>query len=204
VLEAHGVSHAYNHLYGMPTLTQQHDKLAQQFTAPFILLRLLTPRDKKYHEAVKAHEPYDRLVRPLPDMREAAVRLVTQAVEERRRAYVLVTQSQRRSCARLRESHPRHARTSRGRRRRRVSEPALGNSRVSDILFPAKGQSFPPPISITIHRPLRSGTGLAHCFGEVAAAFIIRPRGRTVAGTSLLVLRSRLDGRGRQHKHTRR
>jgi hypothetical protein len=74
----------------MPTLAQQHEKLGQRFTASFILLRLLTPRDKKYHEAVKAYEPYDKLVRPLPDMREAAVQLVTQAVEERRRAYVLV------------------------------------------------------------------------------------------------------------------
>ncbi|HKT33248.1 MAG TPA: hypothetical protein VJR03_00360, partial [Nitrospira sp.] len=43
-----------------------------------------------YHQAVKAYEPYDKLVHPLPDMREATVRLVTQAVEERRRAYVLV------------------------------------------------------------------------------------------------------------------
>jgi len=90
ILEIHGVSHVYNHLYAMPTLTQQHEKLAQQFTAPFILLRLLTPRDKKYREAVKAYEPYDKLVRPLPDMREGAVRLVTQAVKEQRRAYVLV------------------------------------------------------------------------------------------------------------------
>jgi uncharacterized protein YecE (DUF72 family) len=90
VLEAHGASHVYNHLYGMPTPAQQHDKLGQRFTAPFILLRLLTPRDKKYHEAVKAYEPYDKLVRPLPDMREAAARLVAQAVEERRQAYVLV------------------------------------------------------------------------------------------------------------------
>lgn len=90
ILEEHGVSHVYNHLYGMPTLSQQHEKLAQQFTASFVLVRLLTPRDKKYHEAVKAYEPYDKLVRPLPDMRQATVRLVRQAVDERRRAYVLV------------------------------------------------------------------------------------------------------------------
>jgi uncharacterized protein YecE (DUF72 family) len=90
ILEAHGASHVYNHLYGMPTLEQQHDKLEQRFTASFLLLRLLTPRDKKYHDAVKAYEPYDKLVRPLPDMRESAVRLVKQAVEEQRRAYVLV------------------------------------------------------------------------------------------------------------------
>jgi uncharacterized protein YecE (DUF72 family) len=90
VLERHGVAHVYNHLYAMPMLTQQHEKLVQQFTASFILLRLLTPRDKKYHEAVEAYEPYDKLIRPLPDMRADAVRLVRQAVEERRRAYVLV------------------------------------------------------------------------------------------------------------------
>lgn len=90
LLNTHGVSHVYNHLYGMPPLEQQHAKLGHQFTAPFTLLRLLTPRDKKYHEAVKAYEPYDKLIRPLPDMRESSVRLVTQAVEERRRAYVLV------------------------------------------------------------------------------------------------------------------
>ncbi len=90
ILEAHSASHVYNHLYAMPTLEQQHEKLGQRFTAPFVVLRLLTPRDKKYHDAVKAYEPYDKLVRPLPDMRAAAVRLVRQAVEEQRRSYVLV------------------------------------------------------------------------------------------------------------------
>ena len=90
ILGTYGVSHVYNHLYGMPTLEQQHEKLGRQFTGSFILLRLLTPRDKKYHEAVKAYEPYDKLVQPLPEMREATVRLVTQAVEEERRAFVLV------------------------------------------------------------------------------------------------------------------
>lgn len=55
ILEAHGVSHVYNHLYAMPTLVQQHEKLEQRFTASFVLLRLLTPRDKPYHEAVKAY-----------------------------------------------------------------------------------------------------------------------------------------------------
>jgi uncharacterized protein YecE (DUF72 family) len=90
VLKAHRVSHVYHYLYAMPTLEQQHEKLGEEFTAPFILLRLLTPRDKKYHDAVKAYEPYDKLVRPLPDMRESAVRLVDRAVSEQRRAYVLV------------------------------------------------------------------------------------------------------------------
>lgn len=89
VLARHGAAHVYNHLYGMPTLEQQHAKLGG-FTGPFTLMRLLTPRDKKYHEAVKAYEPYDKLIQPLPDMRAATTRLVTQAVNENRRAYVLV------------------------------------------------------------------------------------------------------------------
>jgi hypothetical protein len=84
------VSHVYNYLYAMPSLEEQHRKLGSAFTAPFVLLRLLTPRNKKYHDAVKAYEPYDKLVHPLPDMREQTVKLVKQAIGERRRAYVLV------------------------------------------------------------------------------------------------------------------
>ena len=74
----------------MPSLEEQHSQLSSTFTAPFVLLRLLTPRDKKYHDAVKAYEPYNKLVRPLPDMREQTVKLVKQAIGEHRRAYVLV------------------------------------------------------------------------------------------------------------------
>jgi hypothetical protein len=55
-----------------------------------VLFRLLTPRDKKYHDAVKAYEPYDQLKQPLPDMRDQTVKLVKQAVADQRRAYVLV------------------------------------------------------------------------------------------------------------------
>ena len=47
ILAANGVSHVYNYLYTMPSLEEQHRKLNSAFTAPFMLLRLLTPRDKK-------------------------------------------------------------------------------------------------------------------------------------------------------------
>lgn len=76
VLAAQRVSHVYNYLYAIPSLEEQHSKLDSAFAAPFVLLRLLTPRDKKYHDVVKAYEPYDKLVRPLPDMREQTVKLV--------------------------------------------------------------------------------------------------------------------------------
>lgn len=90
ILKAHGVSHIYTHLYGIPSPEQQHAKLGETFTAPFVLMRLLTPLDKKYHDAVKAYQPYDKLVRPLPDMRRQTVDLVKKAVADQRRAYVLV------------------------------------------------------------------------------------------------------------------
>jgi hypothetical protein len=72
--EGHGVGHVYNHLYGMPSLLEQHHALGQSFPAPFTVMRLLTPWSMKYQEAVKAYEPYNKLVRPLPDMRKEMLR----------------------------------------------------------------------------------------------------------------------------------
>jgi uncharacterized protein YecE (DUF72 family) len=90
ILKAYGVAHVYNHLYGMPSLSEQHQALGERFPAPFTIMRLLTPRNMKYHEAVKAYEPYNKIVRPLLDMRKETVTLVNQAVTEQRRAHVLV------------------------------------------------------------------------------------------------------------------
>jgi hypothetical protein len=44
----------------------------------------------KYHEAVKAYQPYHKLVRPIPDMRKETVKLSNQAVTEHIRAHVLI------------------------------------------------------------------------------------------------------------------
>ena len=52
------------------------------------MLRLLTPRGTKYYDAVKAYEPYDRLLKPLPDMRPDTIRLVRHANAGNFRAYV--------------------------------------------------------------------------------------------------------------------
>jgi hypothetical protein len=42
VLEAHGVAHGYNHWSYMPPLAKQYHRV-ERFTAPFSVLRLLTP-----------------------------------------------------------------------------------------------------------------------------------------------------------------
>lgn len=90
LLKAHGVSHVYNHWTYMPPLAEQHRELSEEFTAPFVLFRLLTPLRIKYETAVRMAEPYNKINAPLPTMRAEAVTLVGQAVAENRRAYVLV------------------------------------------------------------------------------------------------------------------
>ena len=83
------MAHVYNHWSYMPSLAEQH-KLIESFTAPFMVLRLLTPLKMSYEAAKKRAEPYTKIVGELPEMRRDTVELVKKAVEERRRAYVPV------------------------------------------------------------------------------------------------------------------
>ena len=89
VLETHGVAHVYNHWSYMPPLAEQHARMGT-FTAPFAVLRLLTPLNLSYEVARKRAEPYAKIVEELPEMRRETVQLVQQAVNEGRYAYVLV------------------------------------------------------------------------------------------------------------------
>ena len=89
VLETHGVAHVYNHWSYMPPLADQHTRL-ETFTAPFTVLRLLTPLKMSYDAAKKRAEPYSKIVGELPEMRRETVQLVRQAVSAGRHAYVLV------------------------------------------------------------------------------------------------------------------
>ena len=85
----HGVAHVYNHWSYMPPLAEQHKRM-ETFTAPFTVLRLLTPLKISYEAAKKRAEPYNKIVGELPEMRQDTVTLVRQAVADNRRAYVLV------------------------------------------------------------------------------------------------------------------
>jgi len=89
VLETHGVAHVYNHWSYIPSLAEPHTRMGR-FTAPFTVLRLLTPLKMSYEVAKKRAEPYTKIVQELPQMRRETVQLVRQAVSEGRRAYVLV------------------------------------------------------------------------------------------------------------------
>jgi uncharacterized protein YecE (DUF72 family) len=89
MLASHGVAHVYNHWSFMPGLAEQHQKM-EQFTAPFTVMRLLTPLKMSYEAAKKRAEPYTKIVGELPDMRNEAVVLIKNAIGHNRRAYVLV------------------------------------------------------------------------------------------------------------------
>jgi len=80
----------YNHWTYMPPIAEQHRKLGETFTAPFVLFRLLTPLRIKYETAVQMAEPYNKIVKPLSQMRDDTVQLIRKAVAQERRAYVLV------------------------------------------------------------------------------------------------------------------
>jgi hypothetical protein len=89
MLTSHGVAHVYNHWSFMPSLGEQHQKM-ETFTAPFAVLRLLTPLKMSYEAAKQRAEPYNKVVGELPDMRKEAVALIKDAIGHYRRAYVLV------------------------------------------------------------------------------------------------------------------
>lgn len=89
MVASHGVAHVYNHWSFMPSLHEQHQKM-NAFTAPFAVLRLLTPLKMSYEAAKKRAEPYNKIVGELPEMRKEAVVLIKNAIGHNRRVYVLV------------------------------------------------------------------------------------------------------------------
>ena len=90
ILESHGVAHVYNHWSYMPPLAEQHRRMQERLTAPFTVIRLLTPLNMSHEAAVKRAAPYNKIVGVLPQMRKETVTIIKQAVSQNRRAYVLV------------------------------------------------------------------------------------------------------------------
>mgnify|MGYP003337827511 CR=1 FL=1 len=90
ILAAQGVAHVYNHWTAMPPLSEQHRLLGQTFTAPHLVIRLLTPLGLAHGQAVERYTPYNRIVEPQPRMRTDTVDLVQQAVSQGVASYVLV------------------------------------------------------------------------------------------------------------------
>jgi uncharacterized protein YecE (DUF72 family) len=88
VLKRHGVAHVFNSWTEMPSIGEQLD-LAWTFSAPFTVARALLKPGRRYADAVKQFQPYDRVQEPLPALRADLVRLVTEAHRRRVEAFIL-------------------------------------------------------------------------------------------------------------------
>jgi uncharacterized protein YecE (DUF72 family) len=88
VLKRHGVAHVFNSWTEMPSIGEQLD-LAWTLPANFTVARALLKPGRRYADAVKQFQPYDRVQEPLPGLRADLVRLVTEAHRRRVEAFVL-------------------------------------------------------------------------------------------------------------------
>ena len=60
------------------------------FTAPFIVVKPLTPLKMSYEASKKRAQPYTKIIEELPEMRRDTVEFVRKAAAEGRQAFVLV------------------------------------------------------------------------------------------------------------------
>ncbi len=73
----------------MPTIGEQLE-LAWTFPADFTVARALLRPGRRYADAVKRFEPYDRIREPQPEVRQDLLRLIAAALRRRIEALVLV------------------------------------------------------------------------------------------------------------------
>ena len=88
VLKRHRVAHVFNSWTEMPPIGAQID-LAWTFPADFTVARALLKPGRRYADAVKAFEPYDRIQEPQPELRRDLLRLVQEALRRRIEAFIL-------------------------------------------------------------------------------------------------------------------
>ena len=88
VLKRHGVAHVFNSWTEMPSIGEQLDS-TWTFPAGFTVARALLKPGRRYADAVKQFQPYDRVQEPLPDLRRDLVRLVSAAQQRRIEAFIL-------------------------------------------------------------------------------------------------------------------
>ncbi|HEX4575460.1 MAG TPA: DUF72 domain-containing protein [Gemmatimonadales bacterium] len=89
VLARHGVAHVFNSWAEMPTIGEQLE-LPWTWPAGFTVARGLLRPGRRYADAVKLFEPYDRIREPQPEVRQDLLRLVAEALERRAEALILV------------------------------------------------------------------------------------------------------------------
>src|SRR4029077_8616633 len=89
VLASHGAAHVFNSWNEMPPNAAQLE-LPWTFPAGFPVARGLLRPGRRYADAVKLFEPYERIRDPQPEVRHDLLRLVAEALRRRIEALILV------------------------------------------------------------------------------------------------------------------
>src|SRR5438876_500189 len=88
-LAAHRVAHVFNSWSEMATIGEQLE-LPWTFPAGFTVARGLLRPGRRFADAVKLFEPYDRIREPQPEVRQDLLRVVAEALRRRIEALILV------------------------------------------------------------------------------------------------------------------
>lgn len=88
MLKRHGVAHVFNSWTEMPPIGEQID-LGWTFPASFVVARALLKPGRRYSDAVKQFQPYDRVQEPQNDLRKDLLRLITESHRRRVEAFIL-------------------------------------------------------------------------------------------------------------------
>ena len=88
VLKRNHVGHVFNSWTEMPSIGEQLDS-SWTWSADFTVARALLKPGRRYADAVKQFQPYDRVQEPLAELRRDLVRLVSEAQRRRVEAFIL-------------------------------------------------------------------------------------------------------------------
>jgi uncharacterized protein YecE (DUF72 family) len=88
VLKRHRVAHVFNSWTEMPTIGEQLQQ-PWTFSADFTVVRALLKPGRRYADAVKAFEPYDRIQEPQPELRRDLVEIIRAVLRQRIEAFIL-------------------------------------------------------------------------------------------------------------------
>jgi uncharacterized protein YecE (DUF72 family) len=88
VLKRHGVAHVFNSWTEMPPIGEQVE-LGWTFSANFTVSRALLKPGRRYSDAVKQFQPYDRVQEPQPSLRKDLLELIRVSLRRRLEAFIL-------------------------------------------------------------------------------------------------------------------
>jgi len=72
----------------MPTIGEQLEQ-SWTFSADFTVVRALLKPGRRYADAVKAFEPYDRIQEPQPELRRDLMKAIQEVLRRRIEAFIL-------------------------------------------------------------------------------------------------------------------